>query len=823
MGFGREERQGECRALGVAAAVNGLLVLVLGVWVFEPVLRARSYRPVPQPAMEMPSYDVSAWHAFPVQEGGRVKPFETACREAVRTVTGGTRFESNDPVAVVLMWVMLRGSSEGTRFGDWEAHPFIVCQDQALRRLIYTDLADDGLPTAEQLYGKYISPEDLRRSQTFRRLLQEGEALEDKFGDKATQHMSPEQRAASEVARRLFLFDSISQNRPPTLGGNAPIHGRGANPFHVVALDRVPGSPWFSIPELRELLANPKAWDAQMRERSADSPQLYLSQQCRDALADFQHSLAAGSAETPLTKLETLLHDRSAERVRSFRERHKGATAPLDSLLGDEAFAGFQPAEITRLRSWLQGRDKGSVSVAEMAAQLSLIFADRDSEVVARLRSRAAQARTGYRPDDMKFRMLHLDYLEALFPDLYTTQAAWQQFPRASAERVVQSFEALQAAYRGGDGQAFSSASANFFNTVADVSRDAGPYPGPDSVAGRVADLLRGAAPASAGTELLSLEMTFERVQPFRWAWVLMIGVSALAALRLATGWRAAYAAALALSLGSIGFQLFGFFCRIVLAGRPPVSNMYETVIWVAFMSSVFALALELIYRRGVILLAGSLVSAMGLVLADQLPLALDPKISPLVPVLRSNYWLTIHVLTIVSSYAAGTLAWGLGNVSLALLAFGHPGRQGLKTLSQFTYRALQIAVLLLAAGTFLGGWWAAESWGRFWGWDAKEVWALIALVCYVIPLHAKWIGWVRDFGLAVSAVLCYSGIVMAWYGVNFVLGTGLHSYGVGSGGPWWVFWAGLVNLEWVLLASLLYRAKQPADEPLAGAALQTT
>jgi hypothetical protein len=121
--------------------------------------------------------------------------------------------------------------------------------------------------------------------------------------------------------------------------------------------------------------------------------------------------------------------------------------------------------------------------------------------------------------------------------------------------------------------------------------------------------------------------------------------------------------------------------------------------------------------------------------------------------------------------------------------------------------------VLLLAAGTFLGGWWAAYSWGRFWGWDPKETWALIALVCYVIPLHARYAGWVKDFGLAVSAVVCYAAIVMCWYGVNFVLGAGLHSYGFGGGGPWWVFWAGMLNILWVIVASLLYLRKLDAAE----------
>jgi hypothetical protein len=88
--------------------------------------------------------------------------------------------------------------------------------------------------------------------------------------------------------------------------------------------------------------------------------------------------------------------------------------------------------------------------------------------------------------------------------------------------------------------------------------------------------------------------------------------------------------------------------------------------------------------------------------------------------------------------------------------------------------------------------------------------------VAYVIPLHMRYIGWVREFGTAVSAVICFAVIVMSWYGVNFVLGAGLHSYGFGGGGPWWVFWAGLLNLEWVLIASILYLRKLDVSAPVA-------
>jgi hypothetical protein len=90
---------------------------------------------------------------------------------------------------------------------------------------------------------------------------------------------------------------------------------------------------------------------------------------------------------------------------------------------------------------------------------------------------------------------------------------------------------------------------------------------------------------------------------------------------------------------------------------------------------------------------------------------------------------------------------------------------------------------VLVATGTILGGVWADSSWGRFWGWDPKEVWALITLLVYLVPLHGRFAGWVGTFGLLVSAVVCFGSVLMAWYGVNFVLGVGLHSYGFSAGG----------------------------------------
>jgi ABC-type transport system involved in cytochrome c biogenesis permease subunit len=374
-------------------------------------------------------------------------------------------------------------------------------------------------------------------------------------------------------------------------------------------------------------------------------------------------------------------------------------------------------------------------------------------------------------------------------PSLYEG-ARPQPLPAAEVREVAQTAAAWQEAYVSKDEQRFAAATDDFL-----------------AVVGRVAEPYR--EPVSA--QLTERELWFNRTNPFQKAWL----VSLLAAFLLAAGvglgarwslagWTFRWAGLLAYT-GCLAWSVAGFWCRVSISGRPPVSNMYESVIWVAFMTAVFGLVLELIYRTGVIALAGALVSTLGFVLADQLPLTLAPNIQPLQAVLRSNYWLVIHVLTIVSSYAAFALAWGLGNLNLGLILFA-PARHGLiKTLSGFCYRAIQIGVVLLAAGTLLGGFWAAESWGRFWGWDPKEVWALIALLCYVIPLHARYVGWVKDFGLAVCAVVCFASVVMAWYGVNFVLGAGLHSYGFGGGNDAWVYWGGLLNVNLAVYAGLRY------------------
>lgn len=234
-------------------------------------------------------------------------------------------------------------------------------------------------------------------------------------------------------------------------------------------------------------------------------------------------------------------------------------------------------------------------------------------------------------------------------------------------------------------------------------------------------------------------------------------------------------------------FHASGIVMRCMIGGRPPVTNMYESIIWVSFAVSFFGMIFFARYRARVYLLAALPVSLVALLLVHQMPVAMPSSIDPLVPVLRDNFWLTIHVLTITLSYAAFALAMGFGHILLWRYARNPVAARADQSMHFWLYRVLQLGVILLAAGTILGGVWANYSWGRFWGWDPKETWALIALLCYILTLHGRLAGWWTQFGLVVASVVCFLAVLMAWYGVNFVLGKGLHSYGFGLGGEKYV------------------------------------
>ena len=313
----------------------------------------------------------------------------------------------------------------------------------------------------------------------------------------------------------------------------------------------------------------------------------------------------------------------------------------------------------------------------------------------------------------------------------------------------------------------------------------------------------------------LRLEYFYNHFEAFyRAIWCYGIALVILITAHLRKRGRALLNIGVAVAILGLAFQAAGIVMRCMIASRPPVTNMYESIIWVSFAVSFFGMIFFVRYRAPIYLLAALPVTLIALLLVHQMPIAMPSSIDPLVPVLRDNFWLTIHVLTITLSYAAFALAMGFGHILLWRYARNPAAARADAPMHFWLYRVLQLGVLLLAAGTILGGVWANYSWGRFWGWDPKETWALIALLCYILALHGRLAGWWTQFGLAVASVVCFLAVLMAWYGVNFVLGKGLHSYGFGIGGETYV--AIFVALDLLFVAFAIWRYRRSASAAVA-------
>jgi len=305
----------------------------------------------------------------------------------------------------------------------------------------------------------------------------------------------------------------------------------------------------------------------------------------------------------------------------------------------------------------------------------------------------------------------------------------------------------------------------------------------------------------------LAIEVHYNKLAPFMLAWILYALAAILIFLAMLFEKRIFKIGAWFLTGTAFALHTYGFALRVYLTERPPVSNMYETVVWVAWGAIVFTSILSLVKKKSYILLSGTMVAALAMIVADRAPVILDATLQPLEPVLRSNLWLIVHVMTITLSYAAFFLALGIANVGLFYIVRGEKAESPLvRDLVDTCYKSLQVGVVLLAAGTILGGVWADYSWGRFWGWDPKETWALIALLGYLALLHGRLAGLVKNFGMLAGSIIAFNLVLMAWYGVNFVLGAGLHSYGFGAGGIEYVAAFVGIQLLYVVYSAVMVR-----------------
>lgn len=294
--------------------------------------------------------------------------------------------------------------------------------------------------------------------------------------------------------------------------------------------------------------------------------------------------------------------------------------------------------------------------------------------------------------------------------------------------------------------------------------------------------------------EKIHAEIFYNKLKPFKIAWIFyLLFLLAILGLSVFNSAKKIHWFILFPMIGW-GFHSLGMGLRSYIMSRPPVSNMYETVIWVPWVALIAGFVFYLKKQRWPFI-GSVLLSFFCLLITSLADHILDSSLQPLEAVLRSSFWLTTHVLTITMSYSFFFLAFVLGDIAV-ISYLTNKNKPFALTHKMFSpiYRSIQWGVVLLAAGTILGGIWADYSWGRFWGWDPKESWALVTLLAYLALLHGRLVNWIGPFGMAIGSVMMFFSVVMAWYGVNFVLGAGLHSYGFGSGGVEYV--AGFLTLH---------------------------
>ncbi len=361
-------------------------------------------------------------------------------------------------------------------------------------------------------------------------------------------------------------------------------------------------------------------------------------------------------------------------------------------------------------------------------------------------------------------------------------------FGTGAVSPPVRDYAALGHAWRAGDPAAFN-------RSVADLHRD----------------LTNRDDPRLQRT---SLEFLFNHAQPFYAAANLYV----LAALVAFVSWLAwpAVLSRCALSVGFVAWLLStaGIAARMYIESRPPVTNLYSSALFVGWVGAGLALVLERLYRNSIGNVVAGLLGFVTLIVAHHLSFSGD-TMEMMRAVLDSNFWLTIHVVTITMGYGACFLA---GALALVYILRGTLTRSldqpTAESLVRMVYGAVCFATLFSLIGTVTGGIWADQSWGRFWGWDPKENGALIIVIWNALILHARWGKLVGARGLMNLAVFGNCITAASWFGVN-MLGVGLHSYGFMDSAFFWLclFWgtqALVIGLG--LLPPALWRSREALE-----------
>jgi ABC-type transport system involved in cytochrome c biogenesis permease subunit len=316
-----------------------------------------------------------------------------------------------------------------------------------------------------------------------------------------------------------------------------------------------------------------------------------------------------------------------------------------------------------------------------------------------------------------------------------------------------------------------------------------------------------------------SFEFLFNRLQPFSQSMTLYV-LAFLLACASWLGWSnmlrrsAFYVLLLALAI-----HTFGLFSRMYLQERPPVTNLYSSAIFIGWGAVIVALILERIFKDGIGAACAGAIGFVTLIIAHHLAGSGD-TLEMLQAVLDTNIWLATHVVAITTGYSAMFLAGMLAIIYVVRGVFTTSlKKQTADSLARMTYGVVCFATLFSFVGTVLGGIWADQSWGRFWGWDPKENGAVLIVLWCAITLHARWGGFIRQRGLMIMALFGNIVTSFSWFGVN-MLGVGLHSYGfMQKAFPWLVGFM-ISQLALMAIAAMpleKWRSFAPAGAPSRG------
>ncbi|MGC3996723.1 MAG: cytochrome c biogenesis protein CcsA [Anaeromyxobacter sp.] len=308
-------------------------------------------------------------------------------------------------------------------------------------------------------------------------------------------------------------------------------------------------------------------------------------------------------------------------------------------------------------------------------------------------------------------------------------------------------------------------------------------------------------------------ELSYNASRPSRVAWLVLLGALLVSIAAWVRRSRALDVVSLLGLVAGFGVMSWGIWVRWQVGDRIPAANMYESLLFLAWGVGLFAVLAFAVLRNRLVVANACGMAALTMALTDLLPM--DGFIHPIAPVLTGTPWLAIHVPIIMVGYAVLALSMVIAHVQVGCAIFAPKQKELASHLYGLNYWYMHVGNILLLAGILTGSVWAASSWGRYWGWDPKEVWSLVAFLAYMAILHGKVEKLLGEFGVAAIGILAFQTILMTYLGVNFVLGTGMHAYGMGDSPI--VFWMVLVLVVEVAFVALGWWAHSRRRQAEAG------